>query len=396
MGKDLKGKELGTGLTQRKDGRYQGRYKDRWGNTKTIYNMDLRILRTELSVKIAENETGKSVQGKVTLDAWFIRWIEVYKEKSVREVTKKTYISLYKNHVSPYLGHKKISTIVKSDIQLVIDRAYEKGCQETHQGKIRSMLVAVFNRAIDDDMILKNPAKGVELRSTNSIGYKKEKVLTVEEQELFLEYSRNTFFENMFNVALNTGLRPGELFALQKKDINFEESYITVEKTLNYIKLEGDGKRTFHIGPPKTRQSYRKVPINSVCREYLKRQFEQKEVIDKKYPKKQNNFLFITRKNEPMYSAKYTYEIAKIIKRINFVRPCEKEMAIFTGHALRHTFATRCFEKGIDPKVVQSYLGHASLKMTMDLYTHVTDEKANMDIEKIVPSSLSDVISINT
>ena len=65
---------------------------------------------------------------------------------------------------------------------------------------------------------------------------------------------------------------------------------------------------------------------------------------------------------------------------------------MFSGHTFRHTFATRCFEAGVEAKVVQSYLGHASLKMTMDLYTHVTDEKSLLDIEKIVPSSDNKVI----
>ena len=65
---------------------------------------------------------------------------------------------------------------------------------------------------------------------------------------------------------------------------------------------------------------------------------------------------------------------------------------MFSGHTFRHTFSTRCFESGVEAKVVQSYLGHASLKMTMYVYTHVTDEKSSLDIEKIVPSSDNKVI----
>ncbi len=64
----------------------------------------------------------------------------------------------------------------------------------------------------------------------------------------------------------------------------------------------------------------------------------------------------------------------------------------FSGHTFRHTFATRCFEAGIDPKVVQTYLGHASLKMTMDLYTHVTEDKSMLDIEKIVPGKSPNIL----
>lgn len=73
------------------------------------------------------------------------------------------------------------------------------------------------------------------------------------------------------------------------------------------------------------------------------------------------------------------------------LRPGE-EFKKFSGHVLRHTFATRCFEAGIEPKVVQRYMGHASLKMTLDLYTHVTSEKAATDIEKLVNQELSNIV----
>lgn len=164
------------------------------------------------------------------------------------------------------------------------------------------------------------------------------------------------FYENLFYVAVNTGLRPGELFALMIDDIDLETGYINVNKTLVYQKYLDDECKTFRIETPKTKQSFRKVPINSVCRVYLEKQLELKKIISRKRPKQQNDF------------------------------------SIFSGHTFRHTFATRCFEVGVEPKVVQDYLGHASLKMTMDLYTHVTESKSFHDIEKIVPSSKDNVV----
>lgn len=136
------------------------------------------------------------------------------------------------------------------------------------------------------------------------------------------------------------------------------------------------------------------MPINSVCKEYLKRQLEQKKVISSKRPKQQNDFLFVTKFNTPLNSQIYADAIRAVIREINLVRPFNDQFPIFSGHTLRHTFATRCFEAGVDTKVVQNYLGHASLKMTMDLYTHVTNEKSSLDIEKIVPSYESKVVPI--
>lgn len=292
MGKDLRGKELGVGITQRKDGLYQGRYKDRFGKSKTIYNSKLSELRKELSKAVTDNQQFTSVRDSITLDTWFDRWMNVYKKKRVRPNT------------------------------------------------IR--------------------------------------------QNEFFEACKGTFYDNMYNVAVNTGLRPGELFALTIADIHMDEGYIDVNKTLVYQKYLEDKGKTFHVEPPKTKQSYRHVPINSVCKEYLTKQFELKKIVSTRRPKEQNEYLFVTRFNTPINSVIYSDSIRSVVRRINDTKSSDNEFPFFSGHTFRHTFATRCFESGIEPKVVQSYLGHATLKMTMDLYTHVTPEKSFADIEKIV------------
>ncbi|MCM1155876.1 MAG: site-specific integrase [Roseburia sp.] len=249
----------------------------------------------------------------------------------------------------------------------------------------------MLQRAVEDNLIINNPVSGVKLRADKEI---KAKSLTLEEQMLFFDYCNNTFYDNLFNVAVNTGLRPGELFALQLKDINLENGFIDVNKTLVYQKYLTDNAKTFHLEPPKTKQSYRKVPINSVCRIYLEKQIELKKIISQKRPKQQNEYLFVTKFNTPLNSQIYSDAIKAIIRQINLTRSFDNQFEIFSGHTFRHTFATRCFENGVDAKVVQSYLGHASLKMTMDLYTHVTIEKSSMDIEKIVTKNKNNVVDI--
>ncbi len=389
MGKDLNGKELGTGITQRKDGVYQGRYVDRWGKRKTIYNSSLREIKKDLAELIAGNINYTSIKQEIKLDDWFKRWMEVYKEKSIRPNTKREYTHIYYKNISPYIGHRKINSIVKSDIQQLIDIAYDSNYKYERQSKIKVVLLDVFQRALEDDLIIKNPVKGINLRSDKEI---KAKALTLSEQKTFFEYCKNTFYDNLFNVAVNTGLRPGELFALTEDDINIDEGYIDVNKTLVYQKYLTDTRKEFHIEEPKTKQSYRKVPINSVCKDYLLKQFELKKVVSQKRPKEQNSYLFVSKFNTPLNSQMYSDAIRAIIKQINLTRSFDNEFEVFSGHALRHTFATRCIENGIQPKVVQSYLGHASLKMTMDLYVHVTEDKAAEDIEKIVNTKNNNII----
>lgn len=389
MGKDIKGKELGAGLSQRKDGVYQGRYKDRFGKIKYIYSAKLSEVKKELAVAIADNVQFTSVREEITLDMWFKRWMDIYKKKSVRPGTIRLYTHIYNKNISPFVGNFKINSLTKSDIQGVVDSASDSGYKYERQDKIKVILNDLFNRAIEDDLMLKNPAKGIKLRADREIN---AKALTIGEEEAFLNASQGTFYDNMFRVAINTGLRPGELFALTTADIDLNNKFIDVNKTLVYQKYLDDDCKTFHIEPPKTKQSYRKVPMNSECVKYIERQLELKKIMAKKRPKEQNDYLFVTKFNTPLNSQIYSDAIRAVIREINIMRPVENEMPNFSGHTLRHTFATRCFEAGVQPKVVQSYLGHATLKMTMDLYTHVTEDKATEDIERIVNKAPNNVI----
>ena len=381
MGKDLKGKELGVGITQRKDGLYQGRYKDRFGKYKTIYNKKLGDLRKELAIAIADNQLYTSVRDEIKLDDWFKRWVDVYKKKSVRPNTLREYTHIYSKNISPILGNRNINSLVKTDIQQLIKKVNDDGYLYERQNKVKVILTDMFARAIEDDLMVKNPTKGVKLYRDK---ISSARALTIGEQDVFFEFCKNTFYDNLFNVAINTGLRPGELFALTIKDINFEQKYIDVNKTLVYQKYLDDECKTFHLEPPKTKQSYRHVPINSTCIHYLKRQVELKEIVSSRRPKMQTDYLFVTRFNTPLNSVIYSDAIRSVIRRINETRNPKNQFDFFSGHTFRHTFATRCLEAGIQPKVVQSYLGHATLKMTMDLYTHVTADKATEDIERIV------------
>ena len=380
MGKDLNGKELGNGICQRKNGKYCARYVDRFGKRKTIYDDKISEIRKKLALAIAENENHISVKENITLDKWFGYWIDVYKKKSVRPNTLREYTHIYNKSISPYIGNYNINSITKSVIQNLIAKADDRGYGYERQNKIKIILSDMFSKAMDDEFLAKNPAKSVRIYGKKKIS---AKALSKDEQEIFFECCAGTFYDNLFNVAVNTGLRPGELFALTEKDINLEEGYIDVNKTLVYQKYLDDDCKVFHVEPPKTCQSYRKVPMNSLCRKYIERQIRQKNVICNKRPKEKNDYLFTTKFNTPLNSQIYSDAIKAVIDMINVSKSCDEEMEYFSGHTFRHTFATRCFEAGVSPKVVQSYLGHATLQMTMDLYTHVMPEKLSSDIERI-------------
>jgi integrase len=246
----------------------------------------------------------------------------------------------------------------------------------------------MFGKAMIDDLVRKNPAKGIKIiRDDSEDGGKNIRVLSLEEQALFFECSKGTFYDNLFTIAITTGLRMGELCALTWDDIDFDKMEINIKKTLLYAKLDNDTCKKFHLHPPKTKTSNRKVPINRQCEMALKKQKMQKDIIASKSPKEAiegfDNLLFTTKYNTPINSQIFSDAIKTIVNEINLCRDILEEIELFSSHCFRHSFATRCIEAGIQPKTLQTYLGHATLQMTMDLYVSVFDQQKSEEMKKL-------------
>lgn len=383
MGKDLKGKELGENISQRKDGRYCARYVDRFGKRKSIYDNNLKELKQRLRQAIYEDEKKINViDDKITLDEWFEKWMDIYKNPVIRPSTKRHYEHIYKKHISQRLGNLPLNEITQLQIKSLINKLDDMGYQWETQNKTRVILTDLFERALEDDFVRKNPARGVRLAKNKP---NERFILSVEAQTEFFECSAGTFYDNLFVVAVNTGLRPGELFALTWDDIDLENMIINVDKTLSYQKFDGDEKKIFHLGPPKTESSVRSVPINDLCCVALKKQYILKRVIAKKNvrPNELGDRLFVTKYNTPLNSVLYNDAIKRILNEINLQKDDLEKLESFGGHTFRHTFATRCIENGVQPKVLQGYLGHADINMTMNLYVHSTEEFKQKEIKKL-------------
>lgn len=194
-------------------------------------------------------------------------------------------------------------------------------------------------------------------------------------------------------------MRIGELAALRWNDIDWSKNVIRVTRTLIYQKFDEDNKKEFHFGDPKTDTSVRAIPINKQCEMALKKQYIQKNIIASKAPKCKQpdkqyaDLLFTTKYNTPLNSQIVCDAIKRIVDEINLTRDITDEMELFSCHCFRHTFATRCFEAGIAPKTVQAYLGHATLQMTMDLYTSVMPKQLADEMDKV--SAVFDKITEN-
>lgn len=386
MGKNLNGKELGHGIIQKKDGRYEARYIDRFGKRRSISGHDLKDVKKRLNESIYENEKEINIKDNIKLDDWYLKWMSVYKYDIIRENTKRCYNQLYYHHISPYLGNMFLKDITQLNIRELIKRLDKEGYGYQVKNKAKVLLVDIFNKAMIDEFVRKNPAKGIQVRRDEA---KEIRVLSEEEQILFFDCCKGTFYDNFFITAVTTGMRIGERAALRWKDIDLNNKVIHVKRTLVYQKYEEDECKTFHFESPKTKTSIRDIPINRQCETALKKQYIQKNVItdkapdEKKVEKEFLDLLFTTKFNTPLNAQIISDAIDKIIKEINLMRDITNEMDTFSCHCFRHTFATRCFEAGIQPKTVQNYLGHATLQMTMDLYTHVLKEHQISEMDKL-------------
>lgn len=219
---------------------------------------------------------------------------------------------------------------------------------------------------------------------------KHKRVLTLEEQREILKYAKNRACEPLVRVALGTGMRAGEMLALTWDDIDFEHREINVNKTLVYVRDKNTGKYTFKNQTPKTKSGKRIIPMQSDVYHALRKQkFQMRQLQlhtkNWKSVKGFENLVFVNKSGKPRQVVDFRNDLQRIEDAINKEREQKGQSPIkhFYPHALRHTFATRCFESGIDAKTVQTWLGHASIAITLDLYTHVTDDKSRSDMDKL-------------
>lgn len=384
MGKDLNGKELGTGLTQRKDGRYQARFTNRFGKRVDRCDVELYKVKEWLNIARAENTLGENVDCEIILDEWFKTWMQIHKGDNISKNTRRQYKEVYEKHIKPRLGKKKINKITSIEVRRLLNDLKSSGYGFATQNRIRILLTDMFDKAMIDDLVRKNPVKGIKVVRDEE---KEPRFLSLEEQKLFFDYSKGTFYDNLFVVAVNSGLRPGELYALTEKDLDFDKKVIKVTKTLVYQKFEGDEKKTFHLGPPKTKTSKREVKMTRQCETALKKQILQSRIIKSKTPKaldkELQGLIFTTRFGTPLNAQIEDDAIRSILDGINFMRDELEQIERFSGHCFRHTFASNFYRNGAKSKEIQKVLGHKNLQFTMDLYVHLFDETITDSMDRL-------------
>lgn len=388
-----KERRLPKGISKRADGRYQGRFTFQ-GERFTLYDRDIKALQKKMADAKYEMEHGIYMNAQhLTLNSFFETWLSEIKENTVKANTISVYMEIYKIHIAPSLGKLQVSSINKLMVQRLLNNMSKNGLSPNTLAKTKAILYSIFKEAMENRMISYNPCENITIRRDKT----ERRVLSYSEQQLFLETIRGSRYEMLCILGLSTGLRIGELSGLRWSDINFEEKTLTVERTYVYLHDVKNHQMKDEFHSPKTKNSCRTIrlldsTVQLLMQHRLTQEKEKKAMKDAWCPVEDGEDLVFTTKNGgPVRGLNVAETLNNYVNKINKqeelrAKKEHREPVLFeriTPHTLRHTFATRAFESGIPPKVVQQILGHSSLEMTMDLYTHVTEDVQSKEIQKL-------------
>ena len=329
----------------------------------------------------------------ITLNEWFEEWFTEVKAHKVKETSIHPMKNNFKRTFGFYIGSKKLKDIKPLDVQRALNTMEQEGISNSAMREALGRLRECMEFAVGNQMITSNPCLIVEVPWT----YKKAKeeiALTQEEQNALLNEVEDSWYKEMFYFMCLTGVRVGELGGLQWSDIDFSKKCITIRRSLSCSYC--NGKKREMLVSPKTVNSTRQIPFLGEMEEVLKSQKEKQKRLRAELGERWrsgeefSDLVFTTGMGSPCSRYIVDKEVKKVIKRI---REKEAVLAVqeqrepkvirdFHPHTLRHTFATRCFENKMEPKVVQSLLGHSSISITLNIYTHVLDNKMDEEIKK--------------
>ena len=409
--KDLKGRILHTGESQLKEGKFKGRYqydytdinrKRKHVNSWRLTETDpvpsghrpckaLRTIEEEVNADLRDG-IDRSSASRTTLNAYFDAYIKTKIE--IKPSTRGNYIYVYNLTVRDTIGERKISEFRYSDIKkFYIYLIQERGFKPNSVENVNTILHPVFEMAVKDDYIRKNPTSGVltEIKKSSEWDKSPRHALTVSEQEHFIEFVKASpiyaHWTPLFVFFLGTGCRVGEVIGLTWKDVDLEKGMISINHNAVY-RMDHEHRENgcyMYINTPKTRAGSREIPIFTEVREALEEVKEIDQYLsDPDYSiDGYSDFVFLNRDRHVHNPQTINRAIKRIVRdfnaqetRIAQVENREPDLIRdFSVHNLRHTFCTRLCEVEGNLKLIQSIMGHADAQTTLDIYAECTRQK---------------------
>lgn len=395
--KDNKGRKLETGERyDSKNNRYVFQKMvdgERISITAQTLN-ELRKKKNEVLCRIDKGGKINSERARMTLNSYFDYWMDTFAKSGRKATTCTNYKSYYSTYIKNTIGKKQIIKITKADCQKIINEMIESGKKHSTMANLKSCLNIVFECAIDDDVIVKNPAKNLQIPQTES---KKRTAIEENHIKVFMDYVKNSeqysYSYPAFVILFNLGVRVGEMAAITWQDVDFQKNTISINKTVNRYR-KSDYGFTMGVASPKSKTSVRNIPMNSVVRKTLLKLKMKNTPSLAKLPfiddsghtrEEIGGFLFTNTIGNAWSEPCFAKLINRIVEQYN--KEAEKnhseKIENFCPHMARHTYTSLAYSAGADVKVVSEILGHVSTAVTMDTYTHLTENKKR-EQEKVV------------
>ena len=298
-------------------------------------------------------------------------WFDLVYKWEVEKTTAQSRWYSIKKHLVPTFGKMTVDQITSRMLRNFYRKKLEEGLSAKSVQLYHSLMKQILDYAIEENYIDKNPAYGIKPPSHR---YKKRNVWTVEETKKFLKTIEGTKYEAFYITAIFTGMRRGELLGLKWSDIDFEKRKINIQR--NLARISGEG---LILKGLKTQHSYRQISISpyvvDILHKHQKSQEQLKKHLGEEYV--DHGLVFCSDNGNLRDPRNLLREFHELIKKAG-VPHC-------TIHDLRHLHATLLLRDEINPKIVQERLGHNNVKVTLDIYSHVTpdlQEEAALNLEK--------------
>lgn len=396
---------LKTGESEKKHG-YEYRWTTPDGKRHSIYATTLDALREmETELVINKRDGIKTDVRGLTVNDCYNLWKEL--KRGIKDSTFKNYIYMYEMFVMPTFGKKRVVQVVKSDVKRFYNNLCDVQCLKISTiDNIHNVLHQVFQVAVDDNYIRANPCDKMlkELKTAHGHEVEKRRALSSAQQQLFLDFISDTdvykHWYPVFFVLLNTGMRVGEVTGLRWRDVDFENGFISVNHTLVYYNHRDEIGTYFSINTPKTDAGWREIPMIEGVREAfeMERKYQEENGIKSKARiDGYDDFIFVNRSGVVQHQG----TLNKAIKRI--ARDCNDKILLeqgidsnpvllpsFSCHVLRHTFATRLCEAGVNLKVIQDILGHVDVSTTMNIYVDAMNDVKKKEMAAFSARNSSD------
>lgn len=337
-------------IYHRKDGRWEGRIpKEQKKGEKKSFHYFLGRTRELVLTRMERFRYGNFSQTcDILLKDIYADWIQGMRCR-IKASTYANYQLKWNKHICPKFGNFAVSAIRTKEIYAFITEKQQEGLSNRYISDMIVLMKSIFKYAVKQYHI-ENPLDGIIMpkKKAPEIALFDE----TEQKKLQNYLSEHSDLSNFgISLAMTTGIRIGELCALQWKDIDLEKRILTVRKTLQRIQIFDQIHRTkLVITEPKSETSKRCIPIPE-CIMPLLRRFQGKE----------EEFL-CSGKTKPVEPRTMQYRFAKILKNVN--------LPSVHFHALRHMFASNCVKLGFDIKALSEILGHSNVKITLERYVH--------------------------